>query len=221
MKNERILVTAGPTEEPMDPARLLTNRSSGKMGFALAKASRLRGGEVILVSGPTSLPSPQGVKLIRVDTAEEMRSQVLEHLPWSTVVIMAAAVCDYRPAESLPMKLKKEEESISLHLERTPDVLKEIGARKNGRILVGFAAETDHLINQARAKLASKNLDLIVANNVLEEGAGFRSDTNRVILITKDGEPRELPLMSKEDVAERVIDCVVEQRAVPTSRLSG
>lgn len=219
MRSERMLVTAGPTEEPLDPARFLTNRSSGKMGFALARASRRRGAEVLLVSGPTLLSPPEGVNLIRVNTADEMKSEVLKRVSWSTVVIMAAAVSDYHPAECLPTKMKKGEESLSLHLKKTPDVLKEIGAKKNGQILVGFAAETDHLVDHARAKLVSKNLDLIVANNILEEGAGFRSDTNHVTFITKGGELRELPLMSKEDVAERVLDWVVEHRAAFTSRL--
>jgi phosphopantothenoylcysteine decarboxylase/phosphopantothenate--cysteine ligase len=213
MKGERVLVTAGPTEEPLDPARLLTNRSSGKMGFALATICRRRGAEVILVSGPTSLPSPHGVTFVQVDTAEAMRSQVLERFSWSTAVFMAAAVCDYHPCVNLPTKMKKDEESLCISLERTPDVLQEIGKMKDSQILVGFAAETDDLIANARSKLRSKNLDLVVANNVLEEGVGFRSDTNRVTLIARKGEPQELPLMTKEEVAEHVVDWVANKRA--------
>ena len=220
MRGERVLVTAGPTQEPLDPARLLTNRSSGKMGFALARVCRRRGGEVILVAGPTSLPTPHGVKLVSVDTAQAMRAKVLESLSWSTVVFMAAAVCDYLPSVSLPTKMKKGSESLSIALKRTPDVLREIGNKRNGQILVGFAAETDHIVSNAQTKLVEKNLDLIVANNILEQGAGFRSDTNHVTLIARDGETRELPLMTKEEVAERLVDWVVGRRGQKLSLTS-
>lgn len=210
LRGQRILVTAGPTQEPLDPVRFITNRSSGKMGYALAKVARRRGAEVILISGPTSLPLPRNdIRLISVKTAEEMREAVFAHLKDCSVVIKAAAVSDYRPREVSQTKLKKIASNATLQLERTKDILREIGAKKGRRILIGFAAETDDLIANARKKLKEKNLDLIVVNDVTQPGAGFASETNQVKFLYPSGEVRDLPLMSKEDVSQSILDEVV------------
>ena len=210
LKGRRILVTAGPTQESIDPVRFITNHSSGKMGYALAKVARRRGAEVLLVTGPTSLPIPRSdIKLISVKTAEEMRKAVFAHLKDCSVVIKAAAVSDYRPKEISRMKLKKTSLSTSLELERTRDILGEIGKKKGKRILVGFAAETEDLIANARKKLKDKNLDLIVVNDVTKPGAGFASETNQVKFLTPSGEVKDLPLMSKEEVSQFILDEVV------------
>ena len=210
LKGERILVTAGPTQESIDPVRFITNHSSGKMGYALAKMARRRGAEVILVTGPTSLPIPRSdIKLISVKTAEEMRKAVFAHLKDCSVVIKAAAVSDYRPKEISRMKLKKTAPSASLELERTRDILGEIGKKKGKRILVGFAAETEDLISNARKKLKEKNLDLIVVNDVMKPGVGFASETNQVKFLTSSGEVKDLPLMSKEEVSQFILDEVI------------
>jgi phosphopantothenoylcysteine decarboxylase/phosphopantothenate--cysteine ligase len=210
LKGERILVTAGPTQESIDPVRFITNHSSGKMGYALAKTARRRGAEVILVTGPTSLPIPRSdIKLISVKTAEEMRKAVFAHLKDCSVVIKAAAVSDYRPKEISRMKLKKTSSNTSLELERTRDILGEIGKKKGKRILVGFAAETEDLISNARKKLKEKNLDLIVVNDVMKPGAGFASETNQVKFLYPSGETKDLPLMSKEEVSQFILDEVV------------
>jgi phosphopantothenoylcysteine decarboxylase/phosphopantothenate--cysteine ligase len=210
LKGERILVTAGPTQESIDPVRFITNHSSGKMGYALAKVARRRGAEVLLVTGPTSLPIPRSdIKLISVKTAEEMRKAVFAHLKDCSVVIKAAAVSDYRPKEISRMKLKKTSSNTSLELERTRDILGEIGKKKGKRILVGFAAETEDLISNARKKLKEKNLDLIVVNDVMKPGAGFASETNQVKFLYPSGETKDLPLMSKEEVSQFILDEVV------------
>jgi phosphopantothenoylcysteine decarboxylase/phosphopantothenate--cysteine ligase len=210
LKGERILVTAGPTQESIDPVRFITNHSSGKMGYALAKMARRRGAEVILVTGPTSLPIPRSdIKLISVKTAEEMRKAVFAHLKDCSVVIKAAAVSDYRPKEISRMKLKKNSFNTSLELERTRDILGEIGKKKGKRILVGFAAETEDLISNARKKLKEKNLDLIVVNDVMKPGVGFASETNQVKFLTSSGEVKDLPLMSKEEVSQFILDEVI------------
>lgn len=210
LKGVNVLVTAGPTREHIDPIRFLTNRSSGKMGFALARAARDRGARVRLVTGPTHLPPPPFVRLVRVETAEQMREAVLEGFQEADVVVMAAAVADFKPEKTLPLKLKKEDApELSLKLVPTPDILAELGRRKGKKILVGFAAETDRVVENALQKLRSKNLDLIAANNVLEPGAGFESDTNIVTLIDGTGKAEKLPLMSKDEVAHRVLDRVV------------
>ena len=210
LKGERILVTAGPTQESIDPVRFVTNHSSGKMGYALAKMARRRGAEVILVTGPTSLPIPRSdIKLISIKTAEEMRKAVFAHLKDCSVVIKAAAVSDYRPKEISRMKLKKTAPGASLELERTRDILGEIGKKKGKRILVGFAAETEDLIANARKKLKEKNLDLIVVNDVMKPGAGFASETNQVKFLTPSGEVKDLPLMSKEEVSQFILDEVI------------
>jgi len=211
LRKEKILVTAGPTQEPMDPVRYLTNHSSGKMGYALAKVARRRGAEVILVTGPTSLPVPRGdIKVVRVQTAAEMRKAVVSHMEGCSVVIKAAAVSDFRPKAVSSQKLKKADASPSLPLERTEDILREIGKRKGSRILVGFAAETENLIANARKKLLEKNLDFIVVNDVTKPGAGFGEDTNQVKILYPSGQVKELPLMSKEEVSQSILDEVVK-----------
>jgi phosphopantothenoylcysteine decarboxylase/phosphopantothenate--cysteine ligase len=210
LKGEKILITAGPTQEPIDPIRFITNRSSGKMGYALAKVARRRGAEVILVSGPTSLPIPRrDIKVFSVRTAEEMRKAVLTHMEGCSVVIKTAAVSDYRPKEISQKKLKKAEPNYSLELERTRDILEEIGKKKGDRILVGFAAETEDLMANARKKLMEKNLDFIVVNDVTKPGAGFGLDTNQVKILYSSGEVKDLPLMLKEEVSSLILNDVI------------
>lgn len=205
-----VLVTAGPTREPWDAVRFLTNPSSGRMGYAVAEAARDRGARVTLVSGPTELPAPGGVRLVRVGTAREMLDAVLEAFPEADVVIKAAAVTDYRPASPVARKLKKGAGTVSLELVPNPDILAALGERKDGRILVGFAAETDDPVGHALAKLRNKRLDLVVVNDLTEPGAGFGHETNRVRLVWPDGRAEELPLLSKREVADRILDAVQE-----------
>ena len=212
LAGETLLITAGPTREEVDPVRYLTNRSSGKMGYALAEVALRRGARVILVSGPVSLAPPQNAEFIPVRTAEEMRKAVLEQLPEATVVLMAAAVADYRPARPSAQKIKRGSSPLVLELAPTPDILAEIAAQKDGRILVGFAAETAELAENARGKLRRKGADLVVANDVTREGAGFDVDTNIVIIVRADGSLVELPQMSKHDLAARLLDEVVAVR---------
>ncbi len=213
LKGETLLVTAGRTEEALDPVRYLSNRSSGKMGYALAESARRRGARVVLVSGPTALGPPAGVLLERVRTAEEMAQAVFRHLDRASVVIMAAAVADFRSAEPSLEKTRKPAGPFTLTLEPTRDILAEIARRRRpGQCVVGFAAETDHVLENAAEKLCSKRLDLIAANNVTEEGAGFEVDTNIVTLLFPDGRRVALEKMSKIDVAEHVLDAVVELR---------
>lgn len=209
LAGEVVLVTAGPTREPLDPVRYLSNRSSGKMGYAIAEAAGARGARVILVSGPTALTPPQGVDVIHVETAQQMHDAVLAKLTAATVVIKAAAVADYRPKQVAGRKLKKDEAVPEVTLESTPDILAEVGKRKGRRILVGFAAETEDLVENARKKLQRKNLDLMVANNVSQPGAGFDADTNAVKILDAQGKVEELPVQSKRSVADRVLDRVV------------
>ena len=222
LAGEVILVTAGPTHEPIDPVRYLANRSSGKMGYAIAQEAADRGAQTILVSGPTALTAPRGVEVIQVETALQMRAAMLDHLPKATVVIKAAAVSDYRLSRPATSKLKKSEESHTLELVPNPDILKEIGAHKGARIVVGFAAETGDLLRQAGAKLKEKNLDLIVVNDIGAEGAGFSHDTNVVSILDLDGGVEELPLLPKRQVARRILDRVVrlrQQRKTTDSRI--
>jgi len=210
LKGEQILVTGGPTQEPIDPVRFITNRSSGKMGYALAKMARRRGAEVVLVTGPTSLPLPrQDIKLVPIRSAEEMRKAVFNYLEGSSVVIKAAAVSDYRPKVFSQKKIKKGNFDTTLALERTKDILEELGKKKGNRILIGFAAETENLITNAKKKLREKNLDFIVVNDVTKPGAGFNSDTNQVKIIYPSGKARDLPLMSKEEVSQVILNAVV------------
>ena len=216
LAGERFLITAGPNQEPIDPVRFISNRSSGKMGYALARAAVRRGAEVTLVTGPTSLAAPAKARLIRVKTAAEMRAAVLDSFTESTVVVMAAAVSDYSPAEAAPKKLKKSSESLRLDLKRNPDILKELGMKKDGRFLVGFAAETDAVIANARKKLKEKNLDMIVANDVTAEGSGFEWETNIATIIDRSGDVQTLPLMTKDELADRIFDHI---HAVKSHRL--
>ncbi|MGH7818764.1 MAG: bifunctional phosphopantothenoylcysteine decarboxylase/phosphopantothenate--cysteine ligase CoaBC, partial [Candidatus Binatia bacterium] len=219
LAGERVLVTAGPTRESVDPVRFVSNRSSGKMGYAVASAARRRGAEVVLVSGPTSLEAPPGVERLDVTTAAEMREQVLGKEPWATVVVMAAAVADYRAARPASQKIKKKDAGLVLELERTADILAELGGRRRPeRLLIGFAAETEHGIENARRKLREKNLDLIVLNDVSEEGAGFDVDTNRVWLIGAEGEAEGWPLLTKDEVAERLMAEVARMRSEGPAR---
>ncbi|MBU1207177.1 MAG: bifunctional phosphopantothenoylcysteine decarboxylase/phosphopantothenate--cysteine ligase CoaBC [Proteobacteria bacterium] len=203
---EKILVTAGPTEELIDPVRFLSNRSSGKMGFALARAARRRGAEVTLISGPTALAALPQIKYIAVRSAAQMREAVLKHLESASILIMAAAVSDYRPKQKAPEKIKKSKLPTVLELELNPDILAEAGKKKNSRIMVGFAAETENLLQSTWQKLEKKNLDLIVANDVTLPGAGFEVDTNIVKILDRSGKVEELPLMTKEDLADYILD---------------
>jgi phosphopantothenoylcysteine decarboxylase/phosphopantothenate--cysteine ligase len=208
----RILVTAGPTVEPIDPVRYITNRSSGKMGYALAGAARRRGADVMLVSGPTDLKPPVDVSFCGVKTAEEMKRAVLDASEQYDVIIKAAAVSDYRPREKALQKMKKQKETQSVELVRNPDILAELGEKRgNSRcVLVGFSAETQDLLANATEKLRQKNLDMIVANDVSREDAGFESDTNLVKVIYRDGEIEEFPLMTKEEVADQLLERIKE-----------
>jgi phosphopantothenoylcysteine decarboxylase/phosphopantothenate--cysteine ligase len=214
----RVLVTAGPTREPLDPVRFLTNRSTGTMGYALAEAAARRGAQVTLVSGPTGLAAPPGVERIDVTTAEEMRAAVMARQA-ADLVIMAAAVADYAPAETSPSKLKTGAGEMTLRLRRTPDILAALGqAKRPGQTLVGFAMETDDAHENARRKLADKNLDWIVLNDLNEPGAGFGTGTNRVHLIARDGPEEPLPVLPKRAVAEAILDRVTQPSAPASSR---
>lgn len=212
---QTVLITAGPTCEDIDPVRFLSNRSSGKMGYALAEAAQRRGAHVVLVSGPTDRKVPDGADWIPVRATEEMRRAVLDRASDANVVIMAAAVADYRPATAQTRKIKRGETAMTLALEPTPDILAELGREKGRRILVGFAAETDDLAAHARGKLERKGADLIVANDVTQEGAGFDTDTNIVTLYPRSGREIPLPKMDKFEVANRVLDLVLEIQKQP------
>jgi len=209
----KALVTAGPTIEYMDPVRILTNRSTGKMGYALARAARRRGAEVTLVSGPTHLAEPKGITTLQVETAEEMRKAVLANVSGKDVVIKAAAVSDYRPLKKAPHKEKKKNGIISMEMERTADILAELGRAKGSMLLVGFAAETTEHVERAREKIRKKNLDLIVLNDVSKGDRGFMADTNEVRILDREGNEQEIPLMSKEEVADKILDKIKELRA--------
>ncbi len=204
----KVLVTAGGTREAIDPVRYLGNRSSGKMGFALAKAARLRGAEVILISGPNNLTPFPGIKYIDVESAEEMHLMVLKYFNDSQIVIKAAAVADYKVTEPWQQKIKKEADTLELALTKNPDILQELGQRKARQILVGFAAETTDLLQNASEKIKNKNLDLIIANDVTRKDAGFNVDTNLVTFLFPDGYYEEIPLMPKEALAHRIFDTI-------------
>jgi len=207
---ERVLITAGPTEEIIDPIRFITNRSSGKMGYALARVALRRGAEVTLISGPTRIPSPRGARLVKVTSAQEMKKEVLANFDGASIVVKAAAVADFRPKKITKNKIKKSKADLFLNLEKTTDILKELGKRKKNRILVGFSAETENLVENTLKKLKGKNLDLVVANDVSASGAGFDVDTNIVKIIDKQGKIEDLPLLGKERVAEKIWDRVSE-----------
>ncbi len=200
-----IVVSAGGTQEPIDPVRIITNRSSGKMGYAIAEAARDRGARVVLVTGPTGLVSPVAVEVVQVATASEMREAVLEAVAGCNALIMAAAVADFSPISTASQKLKKGAESWSLELGKTPDILEE---SRGGFVKVGFAAETQDLLENARAKVLSKSLDLIVANDVTADGSGFGTDTNKAMLLDREGKAEDLPLMSKYELGNRILDRV-------------
>jgi phosphopantothenoylcysteine decarboxylase / phosphopantothenate---cysteine ligase len=210
LAGEAVLITAGPTREKIDPVRYLTNRSSGRMGYALAEAASRRGARVLLVSGPTALTPPVSAELTRVESTEQMRDAVLNLLPQATIVIKTAAVCDYRPKSTAGQKMKRKG-PMTLELEPTPDILKDISLKKGTQILVGFAAETENVLENARQKLVSKNLDAIVVNDVSREGVGFDTDRNAVTIITRD-DVVEVPETTKWEVAQRVLDQVVRLR---------
>jgi phosphopantothenoylcysteine decarboxylase/phosphopantothenate--cysteine ligase len=214
LAGETVLVTAGPTCEDLDPVRYLTNRSSGKMGFAVAEAAVRRGAKVILVSGPVSLETPAGVDRIDVRTAKEMYFAVLDRVGSVSVAILAAAVADYRPVEQHAEKIKKSDAALTISLEPTTDILADIAKNKGQKIVVGFAAETERVAENARKKLVAKNADLIVANDVTAEGAGFDQDTNIVTLFSRDGRDLALPKLNKSEVAQRILDEVVRLRGV-------
>ena len=202
----RVLVTAGPTREHLDPVRFISNPSTGKMGYACARVAARRGAEVILVSGPSSLSEPMGVRTIKVTTAKEMEAACLAYYPETDVVVKTAAVSDHGPRHVSPHKIKKGEHTETLELTASPDILKRLGQEKKNQILVGFAAETRNLVEYAALKIKEKNLDFIVANDVAQEGAGFGSDTNIVKLLFRDGRVQELPQLPKEEVAEIIFD---------------
>ncbi len=207
LKGEKVLVTAGPTREAIDPVRFVSNASSGRMGYAIAKAAKRRGAEVVLISGPSYMKRPSGnITFVQVTSAEEMHDACVRYYPQSTVVIMAAAVADYRPVKSYPTKVKKEAETLAIELERTQDVLKYMGKKKKDQFLVGFALETDNLEDNARKKLKEKNLDLIVANTP----AGLDSEFNQVTIIDRESEVEVLPTLPKDEIADRILDNVVK-----------
>ncbi len=209
LKGEKVLVSAGPTREAIDPVRFVSNASSGRMGYAIARAARRRGAEVVLVSGPSYLPRPANIAFVPVVSAEEMNDACVRYFPQSTLVIMSAAIADYRPTKSYPAKVKKDAKTLSIEMERTADVLKSMGKmKKNGQLLVGFALETENIEENARKKLDEKNLDLVVANTPI----GLDSPTNQVTTIDREGETETLPPLSKDEIAERILDAIVRMR---------
>ncbi|HBH79343.1 MAG TPA: bifunctional phosphopantothenoylcysteine decarboxylase/phosphopantothenate--cysteine ligase CoaBC, partial [Nitrospira sp.] len=208
-QGQRVLVSAGPTQEPLDPVRFLSNRSSGKMGYAIAEAVCARGGEVVLVTGPSALTPPSGVTTVHVNTASEMADALSRNFSSCTVLIMAAAVADFRPRVTAPGKLKKQGKSvIELELEATPDILAMLSARRTSQVVVGFAAETEQVLSHAKDKLKGKGLDLIVANDVTQVGGGFCSDDNSAVILSASGEQRAFGLMSKRQLADEILNAV-------------
>ncbi|MDE0032843.1 MAG: bifunctional phosphopantothenoylcysteine decarboxylase/phosphopantothenate--cysteine ligase CoaBC [Deltaproteobacteria bacterium] len=212
LSGEKIVVTAGPSREALDPVRYISNRSSGKMGYALARAAARRGAKVTLVSGPTALAAPEGVTTVPVVTAEEMRAAVLAEFDSATAVLMAAAVADYRPRSTAGRKMKRGDGNRRVEFVPNPDIVAELTARRGRQVVVGFAAETESLVENARQKLHRKNLDLVVANDVTQEGSGFDVDTNAVTLLDRDGTVTPLPVMSKDAVADRICDWLLQHR---------
>jgi phosphopantothenoylcysteine decarboxylase / phosphopantothenate---cysteine ligase len=212
LDGEHVLVTAGPTQEPLDPVRYITNRSSGKMGYAVAEAAAVRGAHVVLVSGPVHLSPPRGVEVVPVKTAVEMHDKVMENLESAGIVIKAAAVADFHLSKVPDQKVKKTAARVSLELDPTPDILAELGRKKGDRLLIGFAAETQNLVQEARRKLESKNCDMIVGNLVGGTGSGFETDQNEVTLVLRTGETIPLPRASKREIADRILDQVLRLR---------
>ncbi|HVF30301.1 MAG TPA: bifunctional phosphopantothenoylcysteine decarboxylase/phosphopantothenate--cysteine ligase CoaBC [Pyrinomonadaceae bacterium] len=213
LKGEHLLITVGGTREAIDPVRFISNHSSGKMGFAVAEAARDRGAKVTVVAGVTSVDPPSGVELVRAESASQMHEAVVKALPSVTIFVGAAAVADYAPANAVAAKIKKDaKDEMTLELRKTPDILAEVSAnRSNGLLVVGFAAETNDVVDYARSKMKKKNLDIVIANDITKEGAGFNTDTNIATIIT-DNDEIELPLMSKRDLADRILDQVVKAR---------
>lgn len=205
LAGKHVLITAGPTKEKIDPVRFITNRSTGKMGYALAEEAANQGASVTLVSGPVTLAAPPNVNVVNVESAEEMYHAVMDVFAEQDLIIKTAAVADYRPKMVHDQKMKKKDGALSIELERTKDILKELGQRKENQVLVGFAAETENVEYYAKSKLVNKNADMIVANNVAVKGAGFASDTNAVTMYKKDGTSIDVPMMSKQEVAKRII----------------
>jgi phosphopantothenoylcysteine decarboxylase/phosphopantothenate--cysteine ligase len=212
LEGESVIITAGPTQEAIDPVRFISNHSSGKMGYSLAAAAVARGARVTLVSGPVNLPAPYGVTLVRVDSAAAMRDAVMSHLKEATIIIKSAAVADYHVAKPAPQKLKKTAARMSIELDPTVDILAEVGRLKGDRLLIGFAAETQNLIAEGRRKMETKNADMVVANLVTTEGIGFGSDVNEVTLVTRAGEVISLPRASKREVADQIFDHALKLR---------
>jgi phosphopantothenoylcysteine decarboxylase/phosphopantothenate--cysteine ligase len=210
LDGQHVLVTAGPTCEDIDPVRFIANRSSGKMGYAVAEAALARGAGVTLISGPTDLAPPEGAHFVSVWSTEQMYEAVMQHLESATMIVKAAAVADFRPRDLPSSKIKKSGGSLTLELEPTPDILAEVARRKGHRLVVGFAAETDNPVENGRRKLQEKNLDLIVINDVTAKGAGFAVDTNQAMLLDRENHSVEFPLMSKREMADRIFDHVVE-----------
>jgi len=212
LADEVVLVTAGPTQEPLDPVRYISNRSSGRMGYALAEAAAARGGRVILVSGPVSLAPPRGVELIAVRTAAEMREAVMAHLADAGIVVKSAAVADFHLTRVPEQKVKKTAARLSLELDPTPDILAELGRKKEDRLLIGFAAETQNLVQEARRKLETKNCDMVVGNLVGGAETGFESDHNEVVLVLRTGETIPIPRATKREIADRIFDEALKLR---------
>lgn len=212
LDSETIIITAGPTQEAIDPVRFISNHSSGKMGYSLAAAAASRGARVIVVAGPVNLPDPYGVELHKVESASEMRDAVMKSLPSATIIIKSAAVADYHVANPAPQKLKKTAARMSLELDPTVDILAEIGRHKGDRLLIGFAAETQNLISEGRRKMETKNADMVVANLVSQEGIGFGSEMNEVTLVTRTGEVISLPRATKRDIADQILDHALRLR---------
>lgn len=219
LAGERVLVTAGPTREAIDPVRFVSNRSSGKMGFAIAAAAHRRGAQVRMVAGPSALATPYGVERIDTTSAAELLAATSSHFPWSSALVMAAAVADFRPAHPAADKLKKNPKGIELKMVSIADELPRIAAKKGSRLMIGFAAETGDLAANAKSKLARKRLDLIVANDVTQTGAGFGVDTNIVTFLGADGSVESLPILSKDEVADRILDRLAAMRAAKSRRL--
>ncbi|WP_195999696.1 bifunctional phosphopantothenoylcysteine decarboxylase/phosphopantothenate--cysteine ligase CoaBC [Clostridium sp. 1001271B_151109_B4] len=209
---KKVLISAGPTIAPIDPVRYITNRSTGKMGYAIAEEARERGAEVVLVSGPTNLNPPKDVKIINIKTNEEMKNEILQYFEWADIVIKSAAVADYKPKEYSEEKIKKGDGDLNLCLTRDNDILKSLGEIKKHQILVGFAAESNNVIENANKKLKNKNLDFIVANDITSSDTGFGSEDNKVIILSKNDEKVELEKMSKKEVASNIFDMILEKR---------
>lgn len=212
LEGKKVLISAGPTIAPIDPVRYITNRSTGKMGYSIAKEAKDRGAEVVLVSGPTNLNPPKDVKIINIKTNEEMKNEILKYFDWADIVIKSAAVADYKPKEYSTEKIKKGEGDLNLSLTRDNDILKSLGEIKTHQVLVGFAAESNDVLKNADKKLKNKNLDFIVANDITASDTGFGSDDNKVVILSKDNEKLELEKMSKIEVASNIFDMILKKR---------